>query len=84
MKLSAERGQYPDGWRPVEIRGDDQTPTFTYRLNHGKLKQYAAATAATCCAPISPAMIQRSCGITAAPHHRLMDCCLAPPVSDTR
>lgn len=29
MKLGAARSRYPAGWRLVEVRVDDQTPTFT-------------------------------------------------------
>jgi len=39
MKLGAARSQYPTGWRLVEVKADDQAPTFTYRLNRAKLRQ---------------------------------------------
>ena len=39
MKLGAARSQFPTGWRLVEVKADDQAPTFTYRLNRAKLRQ---------------------------------------------
>jgi transposase len=39
MKLGGARSQYPSGWRLVEVRADDQVPTFSYRLNRFKLRQ---------------------------------------------
>ncbi len=38
MKLGAARGQYPAGWRLVEIELTEENTRFTYRINRAKLR----------------------------------------------
>lgn len=39
MKLGAAREKTPAAWRLVDVRVDEQAPTFTYRLRKEKLRQ---------------------------------------------
>jgi len=39
MKLGAARGQYPAGWRLVDVQVHEQDPVFTYTLRKDKLRQ---------------------------------------------
>ena len=71
MKLGAARSQYPSAWRLVDLQVHDQDRELHLpSQSRQTASKSAVAKAAICCAPISPAEIPPSCGVTTSSSRR--------------